>query len=200
MMSRFLIPLVVLLGSLLLMFSSSVSSSAKQQIEIHQATFPVRRMVQDDELHLYGAGLLKYAAFIKVYAAALYTPNDFLQPDVLDRDVAKRLEIAYFVSIDRQDLAKAANASLAKQHSAEALHRLRPQIERLHALYRDVQKGDRYALTYHPTQGMQLEFNGEVLDTFSDDDFARAYFGIWLGDPPIAPSLKKELIGQNKQP
>ena len=36
--------------------------------------------------------------------------------------------------------------------------------------------------------------NGELLVSVEGDDFARAYFGIWLGEEPIAPPLREAVL------
>ena len=71
---------------------------------------------------------------------------------------------------------------------------LADRIETLHRAYRDVDKGDRYSLTYVPEQGTELALNGQVLTRVAGADFACAYFGIWLGGDPIDDGLRDRLL------
>jgi hypothetical protein len=71
---------------------------------------------------------------------------------------------------------------------------LASRLEQLHALYEDVEPGDRYALGYVPGRGTELSRNGAVLGTIEGADFARAYFSIWLGEAPIDDSLREQLM------
>ena len=72
---------------------------------------------------------------------------------------------------------------------------LRSRIDRLHAAYEDLKPGDRYALTYRPDRGTQLELNGRPKVTIEGTDFAAAYFAIWLGPRPISTKLKAQMLG-----
>ncbi|MEW5755543.1 MAG: chalcone isomerase family protein [Pseudomonadota bacterium] len=163
-------------------------------VRIKDARFDAGFSLSDPPLQLRGAGLLKYAVFIDVYAAALYLPPQTASAQALEPDVAKRLEIVYFVDITREQFAAAAMKTLARQLSDTDMQKLRDRINQLHALYRNVSKGDRYALTFQPDQGTTLELNGNVLGAIPGADFAAAYFSIWLGEEPIAPALKDTLL------
>ena len=86
---------------------------------------------------------------------------------------------------------------LRKQLSAEKLRSLKARLDVLHEAYRDVTSGDRYALTYLPKAGTMLELNGESLVQIEGLDFAQAYFGIWLAEPPISAKLKQALTDKD---
>ncbi len=145
-------------------------------------------------LRLHNAALLRYMKVLKAYVAALYLPVGTAPEAVLD-DVPKRLEISYMVPIKGGDFAKGADPVLARNQGAAELERLRSRIDRLHAAYRDVKPGDRYALTYLPGRGTELTLNGTLLVVIEGADFASAYFGIWLGREPIDAKLKRDLLG-----
>ncbi len=170
------------------------STGDADPVRIKDARFDARFALSDPPLHLHGAGLLKYAVFIDVYAAALYLPPRTDNDRVLERDVAKRLEIVYFADITREQFAEAALKTLSRQLDDTAMKRLRDRIDQLHNLYRDVSGGDRYALTYVPNEGTRLDFNGIQLGVIPGADFAAAYFGIWLGEQPISTDLKDKLL------
>ena len=66
---------------------------------------------------------------------------------------------------------------------------------RLNAAYRDVAAGDRYQLCHAPGADTRLSLNGEELIRIPGDDFAVAYFGIWLRDGAISEDLRSALLG-----
>ncbi len=138
-------------------------------------------------------GLLRYMVLIKGYVAALYLGEGASVADVL-QDVPKRLELNYFYAIKGSDFGKAADHILANNLGTEALQRLRSRLDRLHALYEDVQPGSRYSLTYIPGKGTELALDNVRKGTIEGADFAAAYFSIWLGDKPIDTSLRDQLL------
>ncbi len=89
---------------------------------------------------------------------------------------------------------------LSRNVSASTLSSLRDRLDRIRAAYRDVKPGDRYALTYRPGSGTELSFNGTTLVVIQGDDFASAYFSIWLGKQPLDPGLKEDLLRKGEVP
>lgn len=161
--------------------------------EIEGVEFSDRLQPQGEVLELHGLGLLRYRWVFKGYVAALYLPPGTAAERALE-DVAKRLELEYFWSIAGPDFGDAAEQLLAKSLSARELDALRERLTRLHAAYQDVKPGDRYALDYLPGKGTTLSKNGDALATIPGADFAKAYFGIWLGKQPLDESLKQQLL------
>jgi len=149
-------------------------------------------------LRLHNAALLRYLKVIKAYVAAVYLPEGVAPDNMLD-DVPKRLEIGYLVSIKGPDFGRGAEPVLRRNQTPSELARLRSRIDRLNAIYRDVKPGDRYALTYLPGRGTELTLNGVPLTVIEGADFAKAYFGIWLGREPIDARLKRDLLKNSEK-
>jgi len=147
---------------------------------------------------LRGTGRLVWMKLVTVYDAALYLPGDVAGKDAL-KDVPKRLELRYHISIKGEKFGESAEPFLKKNVRAEELAGLRPRIEQLNRLYRDVKEGDRYALDYAPGKGTTLSLNGSLLGTIEGADFAAAYYAIWLGAKPISDTMRDELIGEAKR-
>ena len=162
-------------------------------LTIEDVTFQESVSIDNQQIPIRGAALLRWLNIFKVYVAALYLPDNGPQHDVL-ADIPKRLEISYLVSIPGPDFGKGAEEILERNNSPEELARLRSRIEKINAVYRDVKPGDRYALTYAPGQGTELSYNGQPLITIEGADFAAAYFGIWLGKNPIDLEMRSRLI------
>jgi hypothetical protein len=148
----------------------------------------------DVDLKLRGAGLLRYMVFIKAYVAAFYLPEGARSAEAL-ADVPKHLEIEYFHAISAADFAKATRSGIAKNVSMMGYERLKPAVEELNALYRDVKPGDRYSLTYLPGKGTTLSLNGAALGTVAGADFAAGLFAIWVGPASLDEGFKKTLLG-----
>jgi len=172
----------------LLLFPLLASALAPQDI-----TFPDRVQVGPALLPLSGTAPLHYLKLVPVYVAGLYLPEGVLSQHVLS-DVPKRLEIGYLVAIRGRDFGTGAQPILERNQTSEEMARLQARIARINAAYRDVQPGDRYALTYLPGRGTELTLNRVPLVTLEGVDFAAAYFGIWLGRQPIDEGLKRALL------
>lgn len=153
--------------------------------------------VPGTHLKLSGAALLKYMVFIEVYTGALYLPDNTDGSDALN-DIPKHLVLEYRVKISSDDFAKATMAQIKASVSKAVFHRLVPKIESLNRLYEDVKPQDRYALTYLPGRGTQLTLNAVPLGTIDGSEFAKALFGIWLGENPIDETFRDRLLGKIK--
>jgi hypothetical protein len=165
-------------------------------VEVAGVAFASRHETGDGELALRGQALLRYMIFIKAYAGAFYLPAEVDRRQALGT-VPRRLELSYFHAISAADFAEATRQKVADNVAPEALAMIEERLQRFNALYRDVQPGDRYALTYLPGQGTELALNGQSLGRIAGDDFAAAIFAIWLGSAPIDESFKKALLGES---
>ena len=163
-------------------------------VTIEGVEFPKTMQIDDTRMSLNGVGLLRYMVFIKAYVGALYVPETVNWEDVLD-PIAKRLELEYFHSIKKEDFAKATRLKIEDNVSPGEMAALKESIDRLAEMYRDVEPGDRYALTFVPGSGTQLALNGEVLGTIPGEAFSRAVFSIWLGRDPIDTDFRDLLLG-----
>ncbi len=155
--------------------------------------FPERHEGAGISLRLHNAALLRYKVFFRGYVVGLYL-SEGADPGSALGEVPKRLEFQYFWEIPGQAFGKAGEEILARNVDAPTLASLRDRLDRIRRAYRDVKPGDRYALTYRPGSGTELSYNGTPLLVVEGDDFASAYFSIWLGRNPIDEGLKRELL------
>ena len=186
---------VIIVSIGLLLVASSYAKSA----EIEGVVFANEIQASEDPSHLlrvHGMGLLRYRVVFRGYVAALYLPDGIPGERALE-DVPRRLELSYFWSIAGSDFARAANQLLARELTTTQLASLRPRIDDLHRSYKDVRPDDRYSLTYLPSVGTELRLNDELLTTIPGNDFAEAYFGIWLGKQPLDVELRDQLLGRS---
>ena len=151
---------------------------------------------ENTRFNLQGAALLRYLFFIDAYAGALYLPEGSEGAQALD-DIPKHLVLEYRVAISADDLADATRERIKVSVDGDAFRRLLPGIESLNRLYRRVEPGDRYGITYIPGIGTRLIYNGVPLGTVPGAEFARAMFAIWIGDNPIDAGFRDRLLGKS---
>lgn len=156
--------------------------------------FPDSVVVADTELTLRGVAVLKWAMFFSVYAGAFYLPAE--QPgNDWHEDIPKMLELAYFRDFKAEDFSSSSEKLLKRDLTETEFKRLEGRLEDFCNLFRDVKAGDRYSLTYSPATGTELWLNNQRLGAVPGNDFATAYFGIWLGPTPINTTFRDRLLG-----
>lgn len=150
---------------------------------------------EQKRLYLKGSALLRYLIFIKAYVGAFYLPKDADGSQALE-DISKHLVLEYRVAIPAEDFAMATREKIKDSVDADEFQRLLPKIEALNRLYRSVEPGDRYSLTYIPGAGTELRYNEQPLGTIAGADFAKALFSIWIGENPIDSLFRDRLLGK----
>lgn len=145
------------------------------------------------ELHLQGAGLLRKGLIFKIYVGALYIQNTGHADNILS-DVPKRLDIHYFHHTPKKYMVRVAEETLQKNLSEGDYQRLLPKIEKLHNAYLNGKKRSFASIIHTPGQGLTYCFDNEPVLTIDCDDFANAYFTIWLGEQPSSQSIKQSLL------
>lgn len=153
-----------------------------------------------DDMQLRGEGEARYMGLIKVYDAQLYIQAGVAQKDILADDSSRCLQLTYAVSLKPDDFVRGALHVIEKQYRLESLPvETRNGIDTLHSHYQPVQKGDRYSLCYNAaTTVTSLDLNGRNLVQIKSPDFARVYFGIWLGNGDVLDeSLRDDLLADD---
>lgn len=182
-MRRFMVFLLVLLW----VFPASAS------VNIEGVSFEQRRKVVDTELQLTGTALLTWALLFDVYVGGFYLPEEKQESNWTD-DVPKVLEIAYLRNFKAEDFSSSSDQLLRENLPPEKYSVLADRLQEFYQLFRDIKKGDRYSLVYHPAIGTELRLNGEPLGRVAGHDFAVAYFGLWLGPDPIDEAFRDRLL------
>lgn len=141
-----------------------------------------------------GATLCRHRGF-KVYTAVFYTAPEARDLKAILGPAPKRLVLHYHRDIDKADIAEASERTLKANPNVD-LKKLRARLDRIYAWYENVQEGDRFSLDYTPGKGCELFFNGQSKGVIEGDDFAEAYFGIWLSDHPISKKYRERLLGK----
>jgi len=183
-------------GLLVVLMLGAAVAGMPVQRTVGGVAFPTTVLLPQGALSLRGAGVLRYGVFFRAYVAALYADDS--QPQVLlGPDTTRRLEIVYFVDIDRERITAFAEQRLREQLAADAWSSLAPRVRAWHAAFRDVHDGDRYVMQYSDGW-LSLSLNGVTLISVADPELATAYFGIWLGEQPIDAGLRRALLGEGR--
>lgn len=157
---------------------------------------PSGQLTEDDvRFELVGATTFRWMSIIKVYDARLHLGAGE-PPTKVFADIPIRLQLTYHRGFTAAEIIKGGDTLLARNVKAETLAALRERLELINRAYRDVREGDSYTLTYVPGKGTTLRLNGSPLVTIAGQDFAAAYFRIWLGDDPISESMRDALLGR----
>jgi len=177
-----------------ILFTFGFAVPAMGTAEIEGVVFDKIYRTETNDLHLRGTGLLRYMIFIKAYVGAFYMlPQEDVQKAL--GPTPRHLELEYFHGIEAADFAEATTQKMSDNVSPATMAILKDRLASFNALYRDVQPGDRYGLTYIPGRGTELSLNGQTLGRIPGDDFAAAVFAIWLGQNPIDKSFRDRLLG-----
>lgn len=179
---------------LLLIFSPL--ALANQAERLKEANFPAQLSDHSPALERKSQAVLTYL-WVDVYAAALFAEPSTSAQQAVSAQKTQRLELYYFRDIDRQDVIKAASATLERQQSKATLARLQPQLDQLNQSIQSIRHGDRYALTWQPGQGLKMECNNTVIFSSQDHELAQVYFSIWLGAQGVSDDLREALLTQN---
>ena len=147
------------------------------------------------EFKLNSVGLLRVRILIKVYVAGLYLGPGADPGDIL-ADTPKRLEISYFWAASAEEFVTSTRDAIQRNTNAATFQKIGPQVNQFLALYRGVEPGDRYALTYVPGVGTELALNGRPLGNVEGAEFAAAVFAVWFGPREIDSALKKSLLAK----
>ena len=176
-----------------ILFIAISQPSSASGLVLNGERFSPRVSIGDIPLAIRGSATFRYLLWT-LYSAVLYVPPNTPFSAALE-DVPRHLEIAYHRSIERARFVEAAEAVLARSLDQRALEKVQGRVDLLHEKYTDVVDGDRYVLRYAPGSGTTLAFNGAPLVTVPGSDFAKAYFGIWLGDGALDANLQAALLG-----
>ncbi|WP_280561618.1 MULTISPECIES: chalcone isomerase family protein [unclassified Chromohalobacter] len=160
------------------------------------ASFPDEKSLDGSEVVLQGAGTASYMLW-DVYDAALYAPADASQDAIINAEMPMSLLLEYRRDVDVADIRKATWATLEEQFQDSALEALRPKVEAIQNAMISVTDGDRYRLDWNPdVPRLSLSLNGDTLFESDDGELARAYFGIWLAEPPLSDELRAALLSR----
>lgn len=135
-----------------------------------------------------GRGVLSYA-FWDVYEATLYAPKGRFDPQ---KPFA--LSIKYYYSINSKDIADRSVQEMREQGFNDEI-KLAAWNAQMKAIFPDVEDGTVLSAVYTPGNQTTFYNGNKATGSIKGDDFARLFFGIWLGERTSEPELRRALLG-----
>jgi hypothetical protein len=180
-----------------LSLSLSLTCSAKELagVEIEEV---VNLSVGGQQVRLRGTAV-KSDAHQSIYVGGLYLQNDAQSvADILNNDGAKRFVLYCQNSTIKPDaLIRALNIGITANHTEQELALLEPMVEQFNQIWStEIKQGDKVWIDFIPEQGTIVTINGEQKGFIPGKQFYNAFLKTWLGDNPINPEMKKQLLGQ----
>jgi len=164
---------------------------------IGKACFDSSSQIGGEDVPLRGLGSYEFLK-IDLFTAAFYVPDRVIDVDELLGNSPKRLVICYQRGFKKEEIVSAAENALKKNPELN-LTALRPRLEQMYQFFQNVHKGDRYELVFEPRKGTALILNGEYQGVVPGEDFARAFFGIWISNYSISYALKRDLCSFSRR-
>lgn len=143
-----------------------------------------------------GTALFRYFGF-KVYTSSLY--KDVSPAQVRDwlkgegNAVPLALSIHYHRDFSAKDFV-VSGRKLIKENPTVSFSKIEASLSTFESFYTDISEGDTFLLLFSPGQGLALLKNGNELGRVNNDEFARAYLGIWLSEYSISRSFTSQLL------
>jgi hypothetical protein len=163
--------------------------------ELEGRTFPDTFEAQGTKFVLKGMGVKTYF-FFKIFAAGFYL-GDTVPDQAVGADVSKHLEVSYFYAIPAPQLAAETRHRIILNTTPEEFSRIKARVDQMDNYYVNLKPGDRYTLTYIPNYGTIFTYNNKIVGRIQGYDFAKALFAVWIGDKPLSPVLKRNLLGKH---
>lgn len=161
-------------------------------------TMPPTIDVEGNRLVLNGMGAREATVFnVDVYVAGLYLPERTRDAaSVLDQMRVMRMSLELVRDVERGEMNEAIREGF-QRNAGGRLEALRPRIAELERLIPDLGEGDKISFTFRPDAGgvLAVHVNGRLVGRIEGEDFARAFFSIWLGNRPPNAELKRGLLG-----
>lgn len=142
------------------------------------------------------SAVFRYFGF-KIYTLSIY--KDSSVEDVKDwiRGTGTAVPIALRILYHRDFSAKdfiISGRKLISQNKTVKFDEIEKILSQFESFYLDINKGDNYLLIFNPEVGLSLLKNGVELGSINNDEFARAYLGIWLSEYSVSPSVTAQLL------
>jgi len=185
--NRILLPVLVF---------ATLGAGVGEAKECKGVNFPDQAQVEGSSLILNGLGLRQATMMkVNVYVAALYVTKTSTDPKaLLGSNEPSELILQFVRSVGAEDLRKGWSEGFEK-NSKDQLPALKDRIAMLNGWMGDVKTGERLTFIHKPGAGLQVDVNGAVKGTVKGDDFAKAFFAIWLGGDPPNPEIKAGILG-----
>jgi len=166
-----------LLAALMLLCCGALHAAAPAHIE---QNLPQARLA--------GKGAFTYFT-LKIYDAELWVGQEGYRPGatpfVLDLRYARKLDGVKIAEASFEQMEKIGAGTPAQREQ---------WLAKMKAIFPDVKEGTHISGVYLPAGGALFYLDGKTLATVQDQDFARAFFAIWLDPKTTARALREALL------
>lgn len=139
----------------------------------------------------------KRVFFKKAYTIELYLEADTFSDEILS-NVAKRIDVTSHTKITREKFLKMIHEWLIQNADHCDSADFEKQLNEIDDALVDLKPGDQFSVTYVPDDGTYFVKNDQMLGHVAGEPFGRTFFSIWVGDKPLDPSLKSNLLAYAK--
>lgn len=173
---------------------------AAAQVTLAGTKFDSEAQVGGQKLQLNGAGV-RFKAFIKVYAAGLYTPKKLTHADdVLNPALPKRLQLVALRDVSGDEFGRLFSRAIEDNASREEFTKSINAVIRMGQIFADARqfsKGETVLVDYVPGNGLVISYRGKQQgEIFREPQFSSLMFKIWFGAKPADATLEKALLGE----
>jgi len=145
-----------------------------------------------EEPKLVGEARLKYM-FWNVFDASLYSSTGSYDPT---KPFA--LSLRYLRSLDGQKIVEKSMEEIQQQKHSASPEQLSRWERALLAIIPDVTEGTTITGVRTEQGFTSFYFDNDSIGIIEDEDFTRAFFGIWLGENVSEPEVRAGLLGSNQ--
>jgi hypothetical protein len=82
-----------------------------------------------------------------------------------------------------------------RANAGDDLAGYRASLDALLGTMRDVRAGDSYTFIAEPGAGLWVQHNGDLVASIEDDEFARLFVRLYVGDQPPTEAVRDGLLG-----
>ena len=144
------------------------------------------------QANLVGSGDFSWFGF-SVYNAKLWSPAqlvDFSQPFALELTYRRTISRETLVDTSLDEIRRINGQPLDREQQAE-------WTQQMSQAFVDVKDGTRITGVFLPGEGCRFYVDGKLQHVIDDQEFARAFFSIWLDPQTRSPKLRAALLGLN---
>ena len=180
---------------ILLFVAVVISSTAVAQKRVGGVTLPATLNIQENTLHLNGAGV-REKLWIDLYAAGLYLGKKTTNADdVLNAEKPMAIKLHIVSKLITSEKMVDAVTEGFKNATNGNTDPIQNEIDTMLGFFKeDIKKNDVFDLVYVPGKGVVAYKNGTERGVVKGKEFKKALFGIWLSNRPADDGLKNDLL------
>lgn len=175
---------------------SVYAEDEEKKCTVKDICFERTTVIDGEKYILQGTAIHKHWGF-KVYSAAFYTQKNVSTIEEALSAINKLLVLKYHRDVKKNQIIENSDYILEKnpKYNREEIN---PELIQLYSHYRNVTKGDSFALLFVKKSDTTLLFNDEEKVSVKGLNFQKAYFGIWLSKYSVGTEFTEKLIKGEK--